>query len=242
MSKMSQNQNKKQTKTEVITFRIPTDLFNRFGELAKDENLTKTDIVKRYLNLSNLFTLDGKGVKTDYANQTLILYPATLIKEVFNLISKIPKKDQFYERLVLGDKLGLYINSITTNMGIKNYEYRKIFDLIERMGWFKWTKKTYREAKGDITIILIPTGFASKALVYAMVYRIITRKKYPDRWDEALLNQDLPFPEGDRKNRDFETDYKKYVDDDLEPDLEQESLGHYYFKALKILVPEDAKE
>ncbi|MBN2157342.1 MAG: hypothetical protein JW776_14955 [Candidatus Lokiarchaeota archaeon] len=223
-------------KTKVLTVRIPVKLMERLEKIAQQLDTKKSEIAKRYLNLSEIFILTDNESKIDSDGQNLIFYPEKLINEVFNLIARIPIKDRFRTRLELGDKLGNYINSITYNMGIKENDYYSIFKLIiEKLGWFKIT---YKKDSEKNSIILIPKEFGEKSLVYAMIYRIVTRRQYPNEWTEELVNHEIPYPEPkgkdqNRSNNEFEDNYKKYIDDPLKVDLEQEKLDKYYFGVLK---------
>ena len=122
-------------------------------------------------------------------------------------------------------------------MGIHKNDYYSIFKLIEKLGWFKIA---YKKVSEDTSIILIPKDYGEKSLVYSLVYRIVTRRKFPDEWTEELINHSLPFPQSkpSRNERDaneeFEKLYEQYVYKPLEPDLEQKKLDHYYFEELKI--------
>jgi hypothetical protein len=224
--------------TKVLTLRIPQSLDTRLSQIAKERAVTKTEIVKRYLKLSEIFQIDDKFTKIDSDNQPLILYPSKLIDEVFNLISRISSKDRFDTRLDLGDKLGNYINTIIYNMSIDENDYYSIFKLIEKLGWFKIA---YRKVSDESSIILIPKNFGEKSLVYAMVYRIVKHMKHPNEWTEELIDHNMPFKQDklSRTERDtndaFEKLYDKHIKKPLEPDLEQEKRDHYYFGALRIL-------
>lgn len=226
--------------TDVLTLRIPKSLSLQLTKIAKERAVTKTEIVKRYLKLSEIFQINDKYGKIDAEDSHLILYPEKVIKGVLNLVNSIPENDQFKTRLDLGDDLGSYINNITYIRGIHQNDYYSIFKLIEKLGWFTIS---YRRITDQSSIILIPQSYGKKPLVYSMVYRIVTRKKYPDQWTEQLINHELPHT-GEKirgtlkeENEEFERNYKKYVLKPLEPDLEQEKLDHYYFNILAIQTP-----
>jgi hypothetical protein len=200
-----------------------------------------SEVAKRYLYLSDIFTITDEYSKIDSDGQNLIMYPDKLINEVFNLMARIPSKDRFKARLDLGDQLGVYINSITYNMGIHQNDYYSIFKfIIGRLGWFKIS---YKKVTDTTSIILIPKEFGEKSLVYSMIYRIVTRKKYPDEWTEDLINHNKPHKgsklsrDQNKENEEFDRDYEQYVFKPLEPDLEQQKLGHYYFNILAIKTP-----
>jgi len=205
--------------------------------LANERHMKISEVAKRYLYLSDIFSITDQYTKIDSDGSNLILYPDKLINEVFNLISRIPSKDRFRTRLELGDSLGGYINNMTYNMGIHKNDYYSIFKLIEKLGWFKIA---YKKVSEDTSIILIPKAYVGKSLVYSLVYRIITRKKFPDEWTEDLINHSVPHKQSklgrdqNRENEEFERLYELFVHKPLEPDLEQEKLDHYYFEELKI--------
>jgi len=205
--------------------------------LANERHMKISEVAKRYLYLSDIFSITDQYTKIDSEGSNLILYPEKMIKGIFNLISQIPSKDRFRTRLELGDNLGGYLNNITYIVGIHKNDYYSIFKLIEKLGWFKIA---YKKVSEDTSIILIPKAYGEKPLVYSLVYRIVTRKKFPDEWTDDLINHVLPFTglkisrtEKDA-NVEFEKTYQQFVYKPLEPDLEQEKLDHYYFEELKI--------
>ena len=215
-----------------------------------------SEIAKRYLYLSDIFTVNDEYSKIDSDGQNLILYPDKLITEVFNLISKIPSRDRFRTRLELGDRLGNYINSITYNIGIDGKDYYSIFKLIEKLGWFKIAirMEKYNSTKVENeqddkkvrNIILIPKDFREKALVYSFVYRIIEHKQYPEHeWTEDLLDYKIPHSQDKlsrdqtRENREFEERYSRSIRKSLNPDLQASNrLNHYYFRKLYYETPD----
>ncbi len=184
--------------TSVLTIRIPESLKKRLQYIAHERHMKVSEVAKRYLYLSDIFTITDKFTKIDYDNQNLIMYPDKLIDEVFNLIARIPAKDRFRARLELGEKLGGYINNISNNMGIHRDDYYSIFKLIEKLGWFKLG---YKRISEDTSLILIPKSFGEKSLVYSMIYRIITHKNCPNEWTEDLINHNLPHTQS-KLNRD----------------------------------------
>lgn len=227
--------------SSILTIRIPDSLKKRLHYLASERHMKVSEVAKRYLYLSDIFSITDQYAKIDSDGQNLILYPDKLINEVFNLMARIPSKERFRTRLELGDRLGNYVNSITYNRGIHKNDYYSIFKLIEKLGWFKLS---YKRVSDDISIILIPKAYGEKSLVYSLVYRIITRKKFPDEWTEELINHTLPHTQSklnrdqNRENEDFERIYDQFVHKPLEPDLEQEKLDHYYFEELKVQSPD----
>ena len=231
--------------TSILTIRVPDLLKTRLQYLASERHMKVSEVAKRYLFLSDVFTITGEYAKIDSDNQNLILYPDKLIEEVFNLINKIPSKDRFKTRLELGDQLGGYINNIRVNVGLHKNDYYAIFkQIIGKLGWFKIA---FRSVTPSSSLILIPKDFpkdyGDKSLVYSMIYRIVTGKKYPDEWTEDLLNERMPHTgsklnrDQTRENEEFERKYNQYVFKPLEPDLEQQKLDHYYFNVLVVQNP-----
>jgi len=226
--------------SSILTIRVPDSLKKRLQYLANERHIKISEVAKRYLYLSDIFSITDQYTKIDSDGSNLILYPDKLINEVFNLITRIPAKDRFRTRLELGDNLGGYINNMTYNMGIHQNDYYSIFKLIEKLGWFKCA---YRKVSNDTSIILIPKAYGEKSLVYSMIYRIIKRKKFPDEWTTDLINHKPPHPQAkgrdqNRENEEFERNYQQFVHKPLEPDLEQEKLDHFYFEELKIQTPD----
>ena len=74
--------------------------------------------------------------------------------------------------LNLGDKVGQYLSNLYILMGVQDFDYKKMFEIIKHLGWFSYTIV-------DETIV-IPKDFWEKPFIYAMLYRIITKRNAYD--------------------------------------------------------------
>ena len=212
----------KDESTSVLTLRIPQSLKDNIDGIKNKMNSKLSRIVQNYLKLSEIMIVREDNTKIGIDNDGLCIFPESLVKYIFDIINvNFASAENFEISAKLGDEMGKYLNNIFSLKDIDNSDFIAMFELIKNLGWFNYTISA-----GTPSYILIPKSFGSKPMVYALVYRILTKTRFPPEWDTALL--DTP-EKGEKKDK-----YKS-IKDELSPNIKkQDAMNFYYFRKLKI--------
>ncbi len=77
--------------SSILTIRVPDSLKKRLQYLANERHMKVSDVAKRFLYLSDIFSITDNYTKIDSEGSNLILYPEKMINAVFNLIDSNTK-------------------------------------------------------------------------------------------------------------------------------------------------------
>ncbi|MHA1727119.1 MAG: hypothetical protein ACTSWY_00110 [Promethearchaeota archaeon] len=211
--------------TKVLTLRISAELKDRITRVKEKMNSKLSRVSENYLNLSKIMIVRSDSTKIGWDNIGLCIFPESIVQKLFNILKTEEINDEINKFKIwanLGDEFGKYLNDIFSLRDIKEDDYEEMFDFIKLLGWFSYQKMKYRE---DM-IIVIPKSFGNKTMIYSMIYRILTKSRYPDDWDFDLLDAD--------EKQEKEKKYKS-IKEILDPDIKkQKSMSFYYFKKLRI--------
>lgn len=219
---MVDNNGSRNEDTSVLTIRIPKSLKDNIDGIKNRMNSKLSRVVQNYLKLSEIMIVREDNTKFGIDNDGLCIFPESLIKYIFDILKEnITSTENFQMSAKLGDEMGKYLNNIFSLKDIDDSDYVTMFEIIKNFGWFNYTISA-----GSPSYILIPKSFGTKPMVYALVYRILTKTRFPPEWDSALL--DTP-EKGERKDR-----YKN-IKDELSPYIKkQNAMNFYFFRKLKI--------
>jgi hypothetical protein len=157
--------------TKVITIRIDKELSNNLDRMKKRLGITKTNLIKHYLNLSKYF------IKQKSSFQSLNDRDLVVVKRSFlrNLIERLNESDQ----LIFGDKLGVFINDIARIYG-KQEDINYKIDFCDNLGYFS-------SIIDEDNNLLVVKKFGPKKFVEAFLWRMFEQKELnPDFIEEEM--------------------------------------------------------
>jgi hypothetical protein len=219
--------------SEIFTIRMKKSLKNSIDKVAFNIGEKPAKTAQNYLLLSNIMTVRGDYSKTSINNYPLAIFPDNLMRELFKTMDgDINAGNRFIIQSDLGDKWAQYINDILSLKGIPPTELVTIFDLLKQMGWINYFIIDNK--------IAIPKTFGTRPFVYAFVYRLLKKVRFPEGdWNLQLFDNTPPHPgtskkEEQKKNEDWVRDkYSRIIIEVLDPDYEKERNTNYYvFKKL----------
>ena len=171
---MSINKNiKKSDEKVVITVRIDKELDESLNIARSKTGLSKADIIRNYLNLSNYVFMQKGSIKS-LDNRELIIFKRSFLK---NLLKDMDEVAQ----IILGEKLARFINDIARiQRRINDLSYK--LDICENLGFFP--KFIDQE-----DYILISNKFGPRKFIEAFTWKLITEKDFNRQFVEAEISK-----------------------------------------------------
>jgi hypothetical protein len=231
----------KEETTDILTLRISKELKSKLEDVSKANlnsivNLKVSRTALNYLKLSEIMIIREDSMKVGWDNSKLIIYHEGFLKDLIDKLNvKLSDPEKFTIWADMGDNVGKYLNDVLSISNVKNDDYLKIFQIIKAMGWFDYTINILDEAND---IVLIPKSYMSQSFVYAFVYRLVQKARFPPEWNWSVLRNQNPFdPKKDSKEHNKWRDqyYIGTIQNVLQVDEEkQRDSNFYYFKRLKV--------
>lgn len=191
MSKVEKKIEKNNEKKS-FTIRIDDDLEKQLERVGDRLNLKPATVARNYLQLAKYLLVKSDLETNSYDNTPMMMLPIEIFQTMEDLIRV--NRGTYEKEIDLGDKFGIVINT--------NCEFANITDPIEKLklaegwGWFKLSVID--------NYLAIPRTFGSLNTVNALVYRIVSRGRYPFGPDDSQyfwLN-DKQISDWDKKDRD----------------------------------------
>ena len=203
---MSQTKKSNQT-TNVITIRIDNDLSNHLNEMKKRLGISKADLVRNYLDLSQ-YLIKQKSVIKSINNRDFIIIKRSYLRKILETLDEV-------EQIRLGDKLGRFINDLARIVGeIDNINYK--LDICENLGFFP-------KFIDNNNYVLITKKFGPTKFVEAFVLRLFKQKEYNNKYIDNQINS----------NKNLPNQYKADMGNKYGEPLEISS-SHFSFEIAKI--------
>ncbi len=170
-SSLSEKQTPLKKSSVVITVRIDEELNNNLDEIKKDLGVSKADLIRNYLELSNCLIKQKNSVKSLDDRDFIIIKRSYLRK----LIETVEQEQQ----ISLGDKFARFINAIAL---IKNRADDLDFklDMCNNLGFF-------RKYIDNQNYVLISKKFGPMKFVEAFTWRLFMNKEFNPRYTEEEL-------------------------------------------------------
>jgi hypothetical protein len=148
--------------TKVITVRIDNELNDNLDLLMDKLGLSKADIIRNYLELSQYLVKQKISLKSPDNRDFIIIKKSHLRK----LIEQIEEEDQ----IKWGNKLGRFINDIARIKGrLDDIEYK--LDFCENLGFFP-------KFIDEDNYLLITNKFGPQKFVEAFIWRIFKQEEF----------------------------------------------------------------
>ncbi len=147
--------------TKVITIRIDEDLSDHLDKLHKRMGITKTNLIKNYLELSR-YLIKQKSVLHSLNDRDLVVVKRSFLR---NLIERLDEGDQ----LNFGDKLGVLINDIARIYG-KQDDIRYKINFCDMLGYLS-------SILDDDNNLLVARKLGPKKFVEAFLWRLFEQKE-----------------------------------------------------------------
>jgi hypothetical protein len=147
--------------TKVITIRIDKELNEHLDKMNKRIGVTKTSLIKNYLNLSK-YIVKHKSTLQSLNDRDLVVVKRSFLR---NLIERLDESDQ----LMFGDKLGVFINDIARIYG-KQEDIGYKVDFCDNLGFIS-------SILDDDNNLLVVKKFGPKKFVEAFLWRLFEQKE-----------------------------------------------------------------
>jgi len=157
--------------TKVITIRIDEDLSDHLDKLHKRMGITKTSLIKNYLELSR-YLIKQKSVLHSLNDRDLVVVKRSFLR---NLIERLDEGDQ----LNFGDKLGVLINDIARIYG-KQDDIRYKINFCDMLGYFS-------SILDDDNNLLVARKLGPKKFVEAFLWRLFEKKELNPNYIEEEM-------------------------------------------------------
>ncbi len=203
---------KESEENKMFSLRLKPKLIARINKLSGELGVSKTNIARSYLQLSEYVLVEPSSDLTTFTKMSLSIFPTEILKELLD--SQDEKK-----QISIGDKLGTIINNNFQIMGLQNLEEKR--KLIHGLNWIKFTPVQLideeidpNNTKDKIKIKIkkqywgIPKDTWPILVIHAMLFRLIYNQKYTSNWELKLLKDFLS--ETEKKQKDFAKNPKKY--------------------------------
>ena len=170
-SSLSERRDKLSSSTAVITVRIDEELNKNLDEIKRDLGISKADLIRNYLELSNCLIKQKNSVKSLDDRDFIIVKRSYLRK----LVGKVEQEQQ----INLGDKFARFINAIAL---IKNRADDLDFklDMCNNLGFF-------RKYVDNQNYVLISKKFGPSKFVEAFTWRLFKNKEFNPRYTDEEL-------------------------------------------------------
>ena len=157
--------------TKVITIRIDEDLSDHLDKLHKRMGITKTNLIKNYLELSR-YLIKQKSVLHSLNDRDLVVVKRSFLR---NLIERLDEGDQ----LNFGDKLGVLINDIARIYG-KQDDIRYKINFCDMLGYLS-------SILDDDNNLLVARKLGPKKFVEAFLWRLFEQKELNPNYIEEEM-------------------------------------------------------
>ncbi|MFW9939001.1 MAG: hypothetical protein ACFFD5_15255 [Candidatus Thorarchaeota archaeon] len=148
--------------TKVITVRIDNELNLNLDILMSKLGLSKADIIRNYLELSQ-YLIKQKGFLKSPDNRDFIIIKKSYLRK---LIERVEEEDQ----IDWGNKLGRFINDIARISGrLDDLEYK--LDICENLGYFN-------KFVDEDNYLLITNKFGPQKFVEAFIWQLYRQEEY----------------------------------------------------------------
>ncbi|MHA1912763.1 MAG: hypothetical protein ACW986_01350 [Promethearchaeota archaeon] len=170
-SSLSERKNQLKKPTVVITVRIDEELNHNLDGIKNDLGISKADLIRNYLELSNCLIKQKNSVKSLDDRDFIIVKRSYLRK----LVDKVEQEQQ----ISLGDKFARFINAIAL---IKNRADDLNFklDMCNNLGFF-------RKYVDDQNYVLISKKFGPGKFVESFAWRLFKNKEFNPRYTDEEL-------------------------------------------------------
>lgn len=157
--------------TKVITVRIDNELNNNLDILMEKLGLSKADIIRNYLELSQ-YLIKQKSFLKSPDNRDFIIIKKSYLRK---LIEKVEEEDQ----IEWGNKIGRFINDIARINGrLNDIDYK--LDICENFGFF--TKFIDED-----NYLLITNKFGPQKFVEAFIWQLYKQEEYNKDYTTAKI-------------------------------------------------------
>ncbi|MFX0057334.1 MAG: hypothetical protein ACFE85_09125 [Candidatus Hodarchaeota archaeon] len=147
---------------KVITVRIDNELNNNLDILMEKLGLTKADIIRNYLEMSQ-YVIKQKALLKSPDNRDFIIIKKSYLRK---LIENIEEEDQ----IEWGNKIGRFINDIARINGrLDDIEYK--LDICENLGFFP-------KFIDEDDYLLITNKFGPQKFVEAFIWQIYKQEEF----------------------------------------------------------------
>jgi len=158
--------------TKVITVRIDLDLNATLDDLMKKLGLSKADIIRNYLELSQYLIKHKSILQTPNNRDFIIIKKSFLRKLVENLEEE--------EQIEWGNKVGRFINDIARINGrLDDLEYK--IDICENLGFFP-------KFIDEENYLLITHKFGPQKFVEAFIWQLYNQVEYNKDYITAKID------------------------------------------------------
>jgi len=194
---------------KMFSLRLKPKLIARINKLSGELGVSKTNIARSYLQLSDYILVEPSLDLTTFTKMRLSIFPTEILKELLD--SQDEKK-----QISIGDNLGTIINNNFQIMGLQNLEEKR--KLIHGLNWIRFTpvELIVEEVDPKTKVVQnikkqywgIPKDSWPILVIHAMLFRLIYNQKYTSNWELKLLKDFLR--ETEKKQKDFTKNPKKY--------------------------------
>ena len=167
---MSKNNGPKKA-TKVITIRIDAELNEHLDKLNKRLGITKTNLIKHYLELSK-YLVKQKSTLQSLNDRDLVVVKRSFLR---GLIDRMEESEQ----LSFGDKLGVFINDIARIFG-KQEDINYKVDFCDNLGYLS-------SILDDDNNLLVVKKFGPKKFVEAFLWRLFEQKELNPNYIEEEM-------------------------------------------------------
>ena len=167
---MSKN-NRPKKATKVITIRIDAELNDHLDKLNKRLGITKTNLIKHYLELSK-YLVKQKSTLQSLNDRDLVVVKRSFLR---GLIDRMEESEQ----LSFGDKLGVFINDIARIFG-KQEDINYKVDFCDNLGYLS-------SILDDDNNLLVVKKFGPKKFVEAFLWRLFEQKELNPNYIEEEM-------------------------------------------------------
>jgi len=169
---MSKNNGPKKA-TKVITIRIDAELNDHLDKLNKRLGITKTNLIKHYLELSK-YLVKQKSTLQSLNDRDLVVVKRSFLR---GLIDRMEESEQ----LSFGDKLGVFINDIARIFG-KQEDINYKVDFCDNLGYLS-------SILDDDNNLLVVKKFGPKKFVEAFLWRLFEQKELNPNYIEEEMKE-----------------------------------------------------
>ena len=159
--------------TKVITIRIDEELNDNLDKMNKRMGVTKTSLIKNYLELSKYLIKQKLALKS-LNDRDLVVVKRSFLR---NLIERLDESEQ----LIFGDKLGVFINDIARIYGKQENICYKV-DFCDNLGFFS-------SILDDDNNLLVVRKLGPKKFVEAFLWRLFEQKELNPNYTEDEIKE-----------------------------------------------------
>lgn len=158
--------------TKVITVRIDLDLNNNLNDLMEKLGLSKADIIRNYLELSQ-YIIKHKSILQTPNNRDFIIIKKSFLRK---LIENLEEEEQ----IEWGNKVGRFINDIARINGrLDDVEFK--IDICENLGFFP-------KFIDEENYLLVTHKFGPQKFVEAFIWQLYNQVEYNKDYTSAKID------------------------------------------------------